>query len=129
MANITKKRLRDSPFKTATEEDRFVKKIQSNELEKLIRSQTRQNFISSNTDILKPFYKGQKVEFIVNKFKNSLHTYLDKDGTIIHSVDSSLNNKESGELVKSLLEAIGGVFTRSYLQSLGLINDSSPKGE
>lgn len=129
MSNITKKRLKDSPFKTATEESKFIKRIKSSELERLIRIQTRQNYFEAHKEVLAPFHKGQKVEFTINKTQNSLHTYLSGDGTVIHNIDSSFQNEESGELVKSLLEAIGGVFTRSYLESLGLLEANNNQSE
>ncbi len=126
--NTTLLKLKNTPFKTATELKQYEEKILREEWENIERAKQRRILLQKedNKEIIGPFLNGFGAKFVGSHqdSDNLVKVYLAQDDSIQIDIDDELKSKDSSDIVESLVKSLTESFVNGYLTALGLKNES-----
>ena len=126
--NTTLLRLKNTPFKTASELKQHEERILREEWENVERARQRRILLQKdeNKEVIGPFLKGFKAKFVGNgdNSDNLVRVYLAADESIQIDIDDELKSKDVNGAVESLVKSLTESFVNGYLTALGLKDES-----
>ncbi len=125
--NTTLLRLKNTPFKTATELKQHEERILREEWEIVERAKQRRTLLlkDENKDVMGPFLKGFKAKFVGDNLDadSLVKVYLKSDESVQIDIDDELKSKDVNGMVESLVKSMTESFVNGYLTALGLKED------
>ena len=126
--NTTLLRLKNTPFKTASELKQHEERILREEWENVERARQRRILLQKdeNKEVIGPFLKGFKAKFVggEDNSDNLVRVYLANDESIQIDIDDELKSKDVNGAVESLVKSLTESFVNGYLTALGLKDES-----
>lgn len=126
--NTTLLRLKNTPFKTASELKQHEERILREEWENVERARQRRILLQKdeNKEVIGPFLKGFKAKFAGSgdNSDNLVRVYLANDESIQIDIDDELKSKDVNGAVESLVKSLTESFVNGYLTALGLKDES-----
>ena len=126
--NTTLLRLKNTPFKTASELKQHEERILREEWENVERARQRRILLQKdeNKEVIGPFLKGFKAKFVGggDNSDNLVRVYLAADESIQIDIDDELKSKDVNGAVESLVKSLTESFVNGYLTALGLKDES-----
>jgi 2',3'-cyclic-nucleotide 2'-phosphodiesterase (5'-nucleotidase family) len=125
--NTTLLRLKDTPFKTATEMNTHEERICREEWELIERAKQRRRLLrkTENADVIAPFTNGFGAKFIGHdQIGNLVKVYLTPNDQIQIDIDDKLRTKDAAATVECLVRSLSESFVNGYLSALGLKDES-----
>tara|TARA_B110001454_G_scaffold64823_1_gene62993 strand:- start:41478 stop:41915 length:438 start_codon:yes stop_codon:yes gene_type:complete len=126
--NTTLLRLKNTPFKTASELKQHEERILREEWENVERARQRRILLQKdeNKEVIGPFLKGFKAKFVGSgdNSDNLVRVYLASDESIQIDIDDELKSKDVNGAVESLVKSLTESFVNGYLTALGLKDES-----
>lgn len=126
--NTTLLRLKNTPFKTATELKQHEERVLREEWENIERAKQRRVLLQKeeNREVIGPFLNGFRAKF-TGSDENEDHlvrVYLSSDESIHIDIDESLKSKDGSDTVEGLVKSLTESFVNGYLTALGLKSES-----
>jgi len=126
--NTTLLKLKNTPFKTATELKQHEERILREEWENIERAKQRRILLQKdeNKEVMGPFLNGFGAKFVgANQGSDNLvKVYLAQDDSIQIDIDNELKSKDASDTVESLVKSLTESFVNGYLTALGLKDES-----
>ena len=126
--NATLLKLKNTPFKTATEMKAEEERICREEWENIERAKHRRLLFrkEENKDIILPFKNGFKARFVGDDSltDNLVRVFLTADESVQIEIDDELKSKDSNLALQGLVKSITESFMNGYLSALGLKDES-----
>lgn len=125
--NTTLLRLKNTPFKTATEMKAHEERLLKDEWENIERARVRRILLKKeeNAEIIAPFHKGFQARFIgSNATENLVRVYLTGEDAVQIDIDEELKSDDKTGAVESLVKSLTESFMSGYLTAIGLKDDS-----
>lgn len=125
--NSTWLRIKDSPFKSATEMKTHEDRILREEWEIVERAKQRRRLLrkEENAEIIAPFTNGFAAKFVGNEdVENLVRVYLTKNDQVQVDIDETLKTKDSSTTVECLVKSLSESFMNGYLSALGLRDEN-----
>ena len=126
--NTTLLKLKNTPFKTASELKHYEEKILREEWENIERAKQRRLLLQKdeNKVVISPFLNGFKARFVGRgkELDSLVKVYLSNDESVQIEIDDELKSKDVNSAVESLVKSLTESFVNGYLTALGLKDEN-----
>ncbi|NUN06142.1 MAG: hypothetical protein HUU57_10305 [Bdellovibrio sp.] len=126
--NKTWKKIKDSPFDSATELNQHIEKIKFEEWDRIIRANERHLALKSSDEGLgRIFSQGFKAKFKDkdDKTEHAVWVHLTEDDEVKIEIDSEFKSKDTNGTLEALVRSLSQSFVSGYMTTVGLKSDDS----